>query len=106
MQYELIHQSAHHSRQWSELWLFTVQGKQVLEMRKGAFALSLLKTESSSGLKCKRKRSKEGTMCVRWILERCEVLANPVFEPLLVWSCEKCHNLPEGGGKGSQKTQL
>lgn len=29
-------------RQWSELWSFT--GKQVLEMRKGAFALSLLKT--------------------------------------------------------------
>lgn len=71
-------------RQCSELWLFTVQGRQVVEMRKGAFALSLLKTESFSGLKCKIKRSKEGTVCVRWILERCELLANPVFEPPLV----------------------
>lgn len=88
-------------RQWSELWLFTVQGKQELEMQ--PFALSLLKTESFSCLKCKRQSSKEGTMCVRWILERCELLANSIFDPPQAWSCGKCYNLPEGGGKGSHK---
>lgn len=36
-------------RQWSELWLFTAQGKKVLGMQ--PFALSLLKTKSFSCLK-------------------------------------------------------
>lgn len=48
-------------REWAEYWLFTVKGKQALEIQ--TFAISLLKRKSFSCLQWKRNRRKERTVC-------------------------------------------